>query len=148
MTEPAPIGVIDCPVCGGGTPILRSPGSPYELFCGECGLDQAGLVAGVVEDTSPSLADVPLGDLAAELKARTDCSPDLGLCEQVCPRCSSTKKEVLGTWSRREQLFTCGHCNVSLYGDRYEEALSEYYRVCWRARGERLRIKKLLAAHT
>ena len=143
LVKSDPLVLSNCPSCGKTAAIGR--GEDGRLHCADCGEGEQALVAHATGRMH--ISEVPLSELVAELERRTQSAPDLGLSEQVCPRCSSVTDEVLGSWSRKEQRFRCGGCGANLYGDRYERETEKYRRNLWKARGERLRIRKLLKAH-
>ena len=133
MTDAAPIKrplVIDRCACSGTlAPITR--GKDGLLYCLECGADQNSLVA--YNDGLGVLDQMPLHDLAAALARRTASSPDLGLSDQVCPRCSTASTEVFGIFPRVERLFRCESCGIVLHGLGYERALEAFQAAPWRA---------------
>ena len=122
--------VIDRCACSEAlAPIVR--GVDGLLYCLECGADQDSLVA--YSDGLGVLDQMPLHDLAAALDRRTASCPDLGLSDQVCPRCSTATLEAFGVFSRVEQLFRCESCGVILRGLGYERALDDFQTARWRA---------------
>ena len=97
-------------------------------------------------ETIGELELVAIGELVAEVKRRTAYAPDIGLSDQLCPRCSTASADVLGQWSRKERRFDCAKCGVSLYGDGYEAALFHFYMLKFRARQAGMELAELARA--
>lgn len=102
-----------------------------------------GLCVAPAEGGPTALSQFPLEDLVAEVEARAACSPDLGLSQQICPRCSTTQSEVFGEYSRVERRFVCQACRLRLTESRYEIELDRFQSQRWRARRERRRLAEL-----
>lgn len=102
------------------------------------------LLDGRVADSDElRLADVPIAALVAEVEARISCDLDLGISQQVCPRCSTASLEVFGEYSRVERRFSCPACRSTLAESRYEIEIDRFERQRWRARRDAAELAKL-----